>query len=47
MKLTLEGAQKVVAAVLDAARAKKKQISVSVADSGGHRSLSPARTRLR
>ena len=35
-KVSLEGAQKVVAAVLAEAKAKKKQISVAVADAGGH-----------
>ena len=35
-KLTLEGAQKAVEAVLRAAKEQKKQISVCVADAGGH-----------
>jgi len=35
-KLTLEGAQKVVAAALKEAEARKKQISVCVMDAGGH-----------
>jgi uncharacterized protein GlcG (DUF336 family) len=35
-KLTLEGAQKAVEAALKAAKEAKKQISVCVADAGGH-----------
>jgi glc operon protein GlcG len=35
-KVTLEGAQKIIAAVLKEAEARKKQISVAVADPGGH-----------
>jgi glc operon protein GlcG len=36
LKLTLEGAMKVVDAVLKEARARGKEISVSVMDAGGH-----------
>ena len=36
LKLTLEGAQKVVEAVLKEAKLRKKEISVYVMDAGGH-----------
>jgi len=36
LKLTLEGAQKIVDAVLKEAKAQKRQISVAVLDAGGH-----------
>lgn len=36
LKLTLEGAQKIVDAALKEAQAKGKQISVCVSDTGGH-----------
>ena len=35
-KVTLEGAQKIIAAVLKEAQERKKQISVAVSDPGGH-----------
>jgi uncharacterized protein GlcG (DUF336 family) len=35
-KISLEGAQKIIAAVLKEAQERKKQISVAVSDPGGH-----------
>ena len=36
LKLTLEGATRVTQAILDEARARRKEISVAVVDAGGH-----------